>query len=155
MADEIRNTEEMDTEEIEQEETAIDDGEQNNEAQDVIDDPIQMLRKLCKGTLKLFSPLRARGHDIEALQYDFVGLSTYELLDALDNTEIINTSPFAITNRQAIAIFAATAGKCTEDVDARDVRDKISSVDAIKAIQLAKLFWNASHRAGNKNISND
>ena len=154
MSDEIRNTEEMETEDTEREENTTDETEKDDE-QDVIKDPVQMLRKLCRGSLKLFKPLRARGHDVKELRFDFVGLSTYELLDALDNTDVINPSPFAITNRQAVAIFAATAGKCTEDVDSRDILDNISGVDAIKAIQLAKLFWNASHRAGNKNISND
>lgn len=119
-----------------------------------MEDPVEQLRQLCRGTLKLFSPIRAAGQDITELKFDFVGLTTTELLDALDAFSSMNTSIFAITNKQALAIFAATAGKCTEHVDARDVRERISGVDSVKAVQLAKLFWIASNRAGNKNISN-
>ena len=149
MAEEIKGT--ADTEE--EENRAEESQEAREEDKKVIEDRIEILRILCRGQLKLFAPLRAAGHDVETPRYDFVALTTNELLDALDDTETINSSPFAITNRQAMAIFAATAGKCTDDLDARDIMDRLSGVDAIKAVQLAKLFWNASHRAGNKNIS--
>ena len=150
MADEIKNGENTENAEA----TQPTEAEAPAKQEQPIEDPVQILRQLCRGTLKLFTPIRAAGHDVTELNFDFVGLSTMEILDALDDTAVINTSAFAITNRQAMAIFAATAGKCTKDVDAIDIKQRISGVDAIKAIQLAKLFWNASHRAGNKNILN-
>ena len=155
MAEEIKKTENVETEDAENEQPAEEENEKNDEKeQKPIEDPVQILRQLCRGKLKLFTPIRAAGHDVTELSFDFVGLTTFEILDALDDTTVINTSAFAITNRQAMAIFAATAAKCTNDVDATDIKERMSGVDAIKAIQLAKLFWNASHRAGNKNILN-
>lgn len=124
-------------------------------------DPAAQLKELCRGKLKLMFPFRAHSQDVEELEFDMCALSGREIATALDSVPVNNM--FAITNEQAIAIFAASAaknapyteddGKNTRMYDAKDIRDRISGPDFIKAVQLAKLFYNASSRAGNNNIS--
>ncbi len=119
------------------------------------------LRELCRGTLELMQPFMSRDIEVTELPYDFCGLSNEELFEALDSVPMNNM--FAISNAQAMAVFCATAGKCAPKYDdghfhgrlydARDVKSRLGSADAIKAIQLAKLFYTASSQAGNKNIS--
>ena len=117
----------------------------------VINDPFEQLRELTKGTLKLMKPIRARSEDVKELHYDFCALTGEEIMNALDCDTAGNM--FAISNKQALAVFAATAGSCTELVDDKDIIKRISGPDSVKAIQLAKLFYAASSQAGNKNIS--
>ena len=126
--------------------------EETKETAKPVDDPFEQLRKLTKGTLKLIKPIRARGQDVTELNYDFCALTGEEMMDALDSDTVGNM--FAISNKQALALFAATAGSCTEQVDGKDVLQRISGPDSVKAMQLAKLFYSASSRAGNKNILN-
>ena len=83
------------------------------------------------------------------LNYDFCALTSLEMMDALDADGGANL--FGITNRQALFLFAATAGKCNEKVDEKDVRQRLSSADAVKAVQLAKLFYAASSRRAKPN----
>lgn len=109
------------------------------------------MRKNFKGTLKLTFPLRAASADITELQYDFCDLTSLEMIEALDKDSIINM--FGISNRQALFLFAATAEKCNEKVDAMDVVYRLSAADVVKAVQLAKLFYAASFRAEKKNTS--
>lgn len=127
--------------------------EENKEAAKpkAVDDPFEQLRELTKGTLKLMKPIRARSQDVTELHYDFCALTGEELMNVLDSDMAGNM--FAISNRQALALFAETAGSCNELVDSKDVIKRISGPDSVKAMQLAKLFYNASSQAGNKNIS--
>lgn len=127
--------------------------EENKEAAKpkAVDDPFEQLRELTKGTLKLMKPIRARSQDVTELHYDFCALTGEELMNVLDSD--IAGNMFAISNRQALALFAETAGSCNELVDSKDVIKRISGPDSVKAMQLAKLFYNASSQAGNKNIS--
>ena len=120
--------------------------------QNAVDDPFEQLRELTKGTLKLLKPIRARSEDVKELHYDFCALTGEEMMNALDSDTAGNM--FAISNKQALAMFAATAGNCTDMVDDKDILKRISGPDSVKAIQLAKLFYAASSRAGNKNILN-
>ena len=122
------------------------------EKQNVVEDPFEQLRQLTKGTLKLMKPIRARSEDVKELHYDFCALTGEEMMNALDSDTIGNM--FAISNKQALALFSATAGNCTDLVDDKDIMKRISGPDSVKAIQLAKLFYAASSRAGNKNILN-
>lgn len=122
------------------------------EKQNVVDDPFKQLRELTKGTLKLMKPIRARSEDVKELHYDFCALTGEEMMNALDSDTAGNM--FAISNKQALALFATTAGNCTDLVDDKDIMKRISGPDSVKAIQLAKLFYAASSRAGNKNILN-
>ena len=125
-----------------------------------VTDPLTQLRELTRGKLKLMRPIRAMGQDVTELQFDFCDLTSREMLEALDGVMVNNM--FAISNEQALALFAATAAKNAPMIDvgamkarlydAKDVM-QISAVDAVKAVQLAKLFYSASSQVGNQNIS--
>ena len=136
--------------------------EEEQKGKEAISDPAEQLRELCKGTLKLMSPIRAHGQDVKEIKYDFCDLTGMEMMDALDSVATINNM-FGISNKQAMALFAATAEKCAPMVDdggkltrlfdAKDVKARLGAADSVKAMQLAKLFYNASSQAGNSNIS--
>ena len=125
--------------------------------------PGEQLREITRGTLKLLKPFRAHSQDVTELRFDFCALTTDEEFDALDSVSVYNFS--SITNKQALALFAATAAKCAPEVDddgttiklydARDIKKRLGPSDAVKAIQLAKLFYNASSQAGKKNNSKE
>lgn len=129
----------------------------------VIDDPGEMLRELCRGRIKLMYPFRAHSQDITEISYDFCSLTGEEMMDALDSVPTNNL--LAISNKQAIALFATTAEKQAPMIqdgghmirlyDAKDVKKGLMAADSVKAVQLAKLFFNASSQAGNKNISKE
>ena len=78
-----------------------------------------------------------------------------ELMDAMElyfrreNLALIK----AENGEQALELFIASAGKETEGVDAVDVRRGLSSVDTVKAVQLATVFFIASSQAGNARIT--
>lgn len=126
-----------------------------------ITSPIDMLSELCSGTLKLMQPFRARSQDVTEVRFDLCALTGAEIIDALDSAGTNNM--FAISNEQAMAIFAVSAAKCapmiedgstkTRLFDVRDIKMRMGAVDCVKAVQIAKLFYNASSQAGNKNIS--
>ena len=136
---------------------------EGSEEKKAITDPAEQLRKLCKGTLKLLFPFKAADQEVKELPFDLCALSGAEIASALDNVLVNNM--FAITNEQALHVFALSAAKCAPFIeresgfksrlyDAKDVKSRISAVDSIKAVQIAKLFYNASTQEGNKNISN-
>ena len=137
-------------------------GEAQEEAQKPVEDPIEILKMASRGKMKLAIPFRAASQDVTELEYDLCALSGNEMIEALDSVPVNNM--FAITNEQALALFAASAAKHAPNMedgnkrgklyDAKDVRQRISGVDSIKAVQIAKLFYNASSRVGNSNISN-
>lgn len=145
----------------------LDDEQQTEDTEkqeeEVILDPAEQLKKLCRGKLKLMFPFRAASQDVTELSYDLCDLTGAEIISALDSVPVNNV--FAITNEQAMAIFAISAAKCAPFIDegniksrlydAKDIQRRISGVDMIKAVQVAKLFYNASSRAGNNNISNE
>lgn len=130
---------------------------------EIIEDPIEQLRKLCKGKMKLMAPIRAHSQDIKEIEFDFCALSGADMMNALDEVPVNNI--FAITNAQAMALFAAAAEKCapiiedggirTKLYDAKDIKSRLSAADFTVAMRLAKLFYNASGQAGNNNISKD
>lgn len=127
-----------------------------------VSSPLEQLSILCKGTFKLMQPIRARGEDVTELEFDMCALTGMEIVEALDASPINNM--FAISNEQALAVFAASAAKCAPKIEdgynnlrlynAKDIIRGIGAVDCVKAVQRAKLFYNASSQAGNKNISN-
>lgn len=129
-----------------------------------IENPAEELRNLCRGKLKLMNPIRAHSQDVTEIKFDFCALTGMEMMDALDSVAMVNNM-FGITNKQAMALFAATAEKCaplfddggtkTRLFDAKDVKERMGASDSIKAMQLAKLFYNASSQAGNNNISKE
>ena len=138
-------------------------GEQTQEQPETITDPAEQLKKLCRGTLKLMFPFRAADRDVKELPFDLCALSGAEIASALDTVPVNNV--FAISNEQALAVFALSASKCAPMIelegghlakmyDAKDIKGRISAVDTISAVRVTKLFYSASTRAGNKNILN-
>lgn len=126
-----------------------------------IEDAGDQLRKLTRGTLTLLHPFKSHDQDVTEIKFDFCNLTGNEMMDALDSANVNNM--FNISNEQAMALFAATAAKCapwiddgrikTRLYDAKDVKARLGAADAVKALQLAKLFYHASGQAGNNNIS--
>lgn len=104
------------------------------------------------GRLQLETPIRARSRDIEELVYDFTALTGKEYIEAMDSSPV-PANTFGITYRQALALFATAAAKQTNDVDAQDILERIGMTDAATGEQLARLFFNASTRAGRLRIS--
>lgn len=129
--------------------------EQESGKPEVINDPAEQLRRLCRGTFSLTTPIRSGGKDLDEVKYDLCALTGEEILDALDTGGANNM--FAITNRQAMNLFATSVANCTEligdDGSTRhlfpeEVKKAMSAVDTIRAVQIGKLFYNASSRAG-------
>ena len=124
----------------------------------------EQLDKFSKGTLKLFKPIIAAGKEIAELNYDFRKMTGWEYANALDSDTNAG-SIFKITNKQALALFAASAAKETtaqnesgetyHPLDAQDIRERIGIDDTIKATQLASVFFIGSARAGSKRTSNE
>ena len=139
-------------------------GEEDKEREETRDEKkgppeftLDLLREATSGTIKLLQPFRAHSMDVTELPYDFCGLSSEEVLDALDG--IGAPGVFTITNKQALALFIATAAKCAPEIngqkntrlyDERDIKRGLSAPDSVLAIQQAKLFFNASSQAGNR-----
>lgn len=146
-------------EEQDEEETEEENEEAKKEQENMT--PAQQLRELTSGKLILMQPFRAHSQDVTELPFDFCGLTTDEMMTALDSVPVNNL--FAISNQQAMALFAATAAKCAPKVegtkrrvyDERDIKRGMGAADAVKAVQLAKLFYNASSQAGGQNISKE
>lgn len=97
------------------------------------------VEELYKGTLKLSKPIRASSEDITELHYDFTTLTGWDYVDAMDS-DTAAKNMFKITNKQALCLFAVAAAKKTDKVDATDIKERISAVDAVKAVQLATVF---------------
>lgn len=135
-------------------------GQEENEQKK---EPGEILRELCRGTLKLIQPFRAHSDDVLAVPFDFCDLTGSEMMDALDSAP--GKGAFDLSNKQAMALFAATAAKCapmvqdgnrmTKMYDARDVISRMSAADSVMAVQIAKLFYRASGQAGSNNISKE
>lgn len=112
---------------------------------------------LAKGKLQLVVPIRGGGEEVNELAYDFNHLTGIEYADALDSVNG-DTNLFKINKRQAFALFAATAAKETKNAkgmrlfDERDITERMGTQDAMKAVQVAELFFIASTRAGNQRI---
>ena len=105
-----------------------------------------------KGRLRLETPILAGDREIDELAYDFTALTGMEFVDAMDSDQSARNA-YKITSRQALALFAKAAAKQTELVDMRDIQERIGMTDAVEAVQLATIFFNASTRAGQRRIS--
>lgn len=110
----------------------------------------QALNTFSKGAFKLSTPIRAGGKDMAELEYDFTKLTGWEYVEAMD-ADGGAKSVFKITQKQALCLFAAAAGKATNGVDATDIKERIGAVDAMRAVQVATVFLTASARAANQN----
>lgn len=104
-----------------------------------------------KGRLKLEKPMLASDEPIEELIYDFTELTGMEYIDAMD-ADSKSQQSYKITYAQALNLFAAAAAKQTPLIDDRDIVTQIGVTDAVEAVQLATLFFQASARAGQMRI---
>lgn len=109
------------------------------------------LQKISKGHLELAQPIRARSQDIEKLSYDFGRLTGWEYVEAMDSDPNARNI-FKVTGKQALAVFAAAAAKCSAELDATDIKERIGLADAQRAIQVATLFLVSSAREAGANI---
>ena len=155
MSEEARNEV---TEETEQTVTAEEAAEEKKPAKKAkkkaeLNNPDEAVKELSKGKLKLFKPFIADDEEITELEYDFENLGGPEMVRAMDRGAANGGNAFRITSEQALELFIASAGKETAGVDAQDVRRGLSSVDAVKAVQLATVFFVASSQAGNARIT--
>lgn len=105
------------------------------------------------GKMELMTPIKSRDKDITELEWDFTILTGKEYVQALD-ADRSAPNAFTLTNTQALAFFAAAAARKTPGLDTRDIRDRLGMQDAVKAIQLAQVFFAACNRAGNARITN-
>ena len=123
--------------------------------QSPIKTPFEITQMIAKGKLKLAKPIQDGEVLHDELVYDFNALSGWELDRALDNGD--NRDPYAktLTDTQAMALFAAAAGKSTKGLDARDIKERMGPMDAIAAIRIAVLFFNGSLMAGSMRITNE
>lgn len=129
--------------------------EQEKQGVDATEQLRERLMKFASGKLRLAKPIRARGEDIEELEYDFSRLTGMDYVKAmdLDPRSLMSGGPSA---RQSIGLFAAAASKCMrEQLDERDVRERIGIEDAIKAVQLSTIFFNIASQAGDRRITNE
>ena len=107
-----------------------------------------------KGRLTLETPIKSGDKDITELKYDFTALTGLEYTDALDSDANMNPNAIqSITHKQALALFAKAAAKQTSGLDMQDIMTRIGATDAVKGVQLSKLFFVASTRAGFLRIS--
>lgn len=105
-----------------------------------------------KGKFKLETPILAGDEEIKELLYDFTEITGLEYADAMDSDPNAQQI-YKITYRQGLALFAAAAAKQTDKVDTRDIISRMGATDAVKAVQLATLFFSASARAAHYRIS--
>ena len=106
-----------------------------------ITDPNEAVKALSAGKLILFKPFLADDKEVTELHYDFENLGGPEMMKAMDRGARNGGNAFRITNEQALELFTD------------DVRRGLSSVDAVKAVQLATVFFVASSQSGNARIT--
>lgn len=123
-------------------------------AEDLLEARIQAAAKVSSGIFKLSVPIMDGDKEYTELNYDFNALSGWEFAKAVDAGTTGRADAFNITDTQALSLFAAAAGKCTQGIDATDVRERLGSADAITAIRLAAIFFNGTSLAGNRRITN-
>ena len=117
-------------------------------------DPDEAAKAVKHGKLILAEPIEDGEKVYDELEYDFGALKGLELARALDFGDGPKDS-FRLTDVQALNYFACAAAKCQKvgGLDATDIRERIGGMDAIKAIQLATVFFRASSRAGDRRLS--
>lgn len=103
-----------------------------------------------KGVLQLETPLRAASMDVTELHFDFRAITGKEYVSCMDMDP--NANAFRLSNVQAHALFALAASKSTANVDQKDILDRMSMGDTIKALEITKIFFTACSRAGNSRI---
>ena len=115
-------------------------------------DPMEMIRKWGTGTMQLYTPIQDGQNRITELKWDFLALTGREYAEAMDMDPNARAA-FSMTSKQALCLFAEAAAKATGGLDAMDIRDRMGSMDAGKAIQLATAFLRLSSLAADRRIT--
>lgn len=124
---------------------------QENEAVKKLMNPEEQLKIFRKGKMKLSTPIRDGERTVEELTWDFTKMTGLEYVEALDSGEGLNN--FRLSNTQALALFAAAAAKGTDGLSSREIMRGLGVLDTTAAVRVATVFFNASFRVGNRNIS--
>lgn len=114
--------------------------------------PDDVMEKFGKGKMLLKVPIQDGENLVTTLHWDFTMLTGAEYANAMDQDSKASNN-FRLSNTQALCLFAAAAGKATDGLNAEEIRRGISMVDAVKAAQLATVFFSASSRGGDARIS--
>lgn len=127
--------------------------DENKTKEELQQEAVQQLLKLGKGKMVLAVPLTADDREVTELEYDFVKFTGAEYADVLDKA----AAPFVagLTNRQCLLLFAHGVQKATPGVDEGDVRDRLSAIDAVQAMQVTKAFFMACSRVGRISSTNE
>ena len=149
---ENRNIQDGKTEGPEREPTAQ---EKAAEIRRQFDEQMAAAEMLYSGVFKLRKPIEDGGRVYEELKYDFTSLTAAELCRAIDSATDKAANVFNLTERQALALFAAAAAKETKGLDATDIRERLSAMDGVAAIRVATIFFDASFRAGSLRFSKE
>jgi len=111
----------------------------------------QMVENLAAGTYELKEPIFSNNKEFKELRFDFRKLRGKDLISAQTTGNGFNV--FSLSPDQALYLFAIAAAKCTEGVDAIDVRENAGIDDAIKMQQRACNFFRFSSLAGDRRFS--
>ena len=117
--------------------------------------PEQAAQAVSSGKIRLVTPIMDGDKEYTELAYDFNKLTGWELARAIDTGADLRTRNSGnISDREALCLFSAAAAKCNE-LDARDVQERIGPVDAILAINTASVFFRGSLMAGYLRIASE
>lgn len=98
------------------------------------------------GVMKLCTPILSRNVELTELKYDYNAITAMEYCDAMAQ-DPDNTSPFQISAKQGLLLFALAVRKAGGDVDEHDISERMGAVDAMQAAQRTSLFFGSSLRA--------
>lgn len=117
--------------------------------------PVEAAEAVASGKFKLLVPIVDGEQEYAELRYDFNKLTGWELARAIDSGADRNANPNSMTDVQALSLFAAAAAKATGGLDAQDIKDRMSAMDAIAAISVASIFFRGSLLAGSLRITKE
>lgn len=119
-------------------------------------DPAESAKTVASGKFKLAKPIRDGEKEYNELTYDFNELTGWELAKAIDTGTIgRQRDAFNLSDTQALSLFAAAAAKCTEGLDATDIRERLCAADATTAIKVAVIFFTGASLAGGMRITKE
>lgn len=96
-------------------------------------------KRITSGVMKLRTPIRAESKDVTELRYDFSKVTGWEYVEAMDADRTAE-NVLRISSKQALCLFAVACAHEHTNLDARDIRERISAMDAMQATQIATLF---------------
>ena len=124
----------------------------NEEAKKALAELNDIADSAATGKMKLYKSFMSDDREITELEFDFRALTGFEFIRAMDSDTDGKANSFRMTDKQAMTLFCAAASK-KSGVDQADIENGLCIEDAIKAVQLATVFFSASSRAGNVRIT--